>query len=125
MVQPGGFEMSREPWTLKRTAQCKLCPWRKDVDARDIPRYDAGKHRLTERATIARDGNPLTPTNNMACHESHDDYCVGWLMNQIGPGNNIPLRMRMMSCANAGKVRLRGEQHALFKDTIPRNRGKQ
>jgi len=46
-------------------------------------------------------------------------HCVGWLMNQLGPGNNIGLRMRMMSCENAKKIRLRGEQHETFEDTLP------
>lgn len=46
-------------------------------------------------------------------------YCVGWLMNQLGPGNNIPLRIRMRGCENIGEVELDGEQHETFEATIP------
>lgn len=55
----------------------------------------------------------------MACHESHAAHCLGWLANQIGAGNNIPLRIRMMDCENAGAIKLRGEQHERFEDTLP------
>jgi hypothetical protein len=55
----------------------------------------------------------------MACHETEAAHCVGWLVNQIGPGNNISLRIRMISCENVRKIRLRGAQHATFEDTLP------
>ena len=58
----------------------------------------------------------------MACHEhaSGDEvHCIGWLVNQLGPGNNIPLRLRMMSCENAGFVKTDGPQHRTFADTLP------
>jgi len=55
----------------------------------------------------------------MACHETHNAHCIGWLMHQLGPGNNIGLRMRVMNCENIGKVRLVGEQHKTFEDTLP------
>lgn len=55
----------------------------------------------------------------MACHEIHDAHCIGWLMNQLGSGNNIGLRIQMISCENAGKIRLKGEQHATFEETLP------
>lgn len=57
----------------------------------------------------------------MACHESpvgKETYCVGWLMNQLGPGNNIPLRIQMMKYDLSG-VELHGEQHKTFEDTLP------
>jgi hypothetical protein len=59
------------------------------------------------------------PLMVMACHETDDAHCIGWLVNQIGPGHNIPLRIQMMSCANAEHIRLRGEQHETFEDTLP------
>jgi len=49
----------------------------------------------------------------------HDAHCVGWLMNQLGPGNNIPLRLSVLSCENLKQVRLVGEQHETFEDTLP------
>lgn len=56
----------------------------------------------------------------MACHETDDAHCIGWLENQLGPGTNIRLRMSMDGCENYSKVRLRGEQHATFADTLPK-----
>lgn len=55
----------------------------------------------------------------MACHEMDNAYCIGWLVNQIGRGNNIGLRIRMISCENARLIKLRGEQHATFEETLP------
>ena len=51
----------------------------------------------------------------MACHDAH---CIGWLVNQVGPGNNIALRIRMMNCENAKEIKLRGGQHQRFEDTL-------
>ncbi len=107
-------------WKLKRTRQCKKCPWRKGVDPHDIPNgYSEDKHRAL-CVTIARPGElNLGSLNVMACHETHDAHCIGWLMNQLGPGDNIGLRIQMMSCENARGIRLRGEQHPTFEDTLP------
>lgn len=50
----------------------------------------------------------------MACHETHDAHCIGWLANQLGPGNNIALRLAMRDCENIRKLKLIGEQRQLF-----------
>lgn len=110
-------------WKLKRTSQCAKCPWRVDVDPNDIPNgYSKDKHRALQN-TIAEPGDLSALTsrriNVMACHENHSAYCIGWLMNQSGPGNNIALRIKLMSCENAGKIKLAGEQHRRFEDTLP------
>jgi hypothetical protein len=55
----------------------------------------------------------------MACHELEGAHCIGWLVNQVGVGNNIAMRLRMRDCENADAIRLRGEQHACFDDTLP------
>lgn len=110
-----------ETWKLKRTAQCAKCPWIVGVDPHEIPNgYCEQKHRALKK-TIAEPGAvSLRHTGSaMACHEAHDAHCIGWLVNQIGPGNNLGLRMRMISCTNAGKIRTRGEQHECFEDTLP------
>jgi hypothetical protein len=108
-------------WKLKRTVQCAKCPWRVDVDPFDIPNgYDPDKHAGL-KITIATPGQGLFgPVRAMACHETDDAHCVGWLANQLGAGNNVGMRIRMMSCGNAGKIRLRGDQHACFEDTVPK-----
>jgi hypothetical protein len=109
-------------WKLKRTAQCKACPWRVETDPHDIPNgYDEKKHRALS-TTIAKSGDIsgiFEPMRIMACHESGSAHCVGWLVNQLGPGNNIPLRITMSNCSNAKSIRLRGEQHERFEDTLP------
>jgi Family of unknown function (DUF6283) len=109
-----------KPWKLKRTRQCTHCPWRVETDPFDIPNgYDPVKHAALAE-TIAKPDGPIFGTGrSMACHESHDAHCVGWVVNQLGPGNNIALRIQMMSCSNASKIRLRGEQHETFEDTLP------
>ena len=111
------------PWTLKRTVQCAKCPWRKSTNPHDIPNgYDVEKHKKLER-TIAKPGDLSFlgggEQHVMACHEEHEAYCIGWLMNQIGPGNNIAMRLHVRNCTNMHEVRLIGPQHATFEDTLP------
>jgi hypothetical protein len=112
-------------WKLKRTNQCQKCPWRVDVDPRDIPNgYSEDLHRALN-CTIAEPGSLRSTGHAFACHEHPIDddgdgaHCIGWLVNQLGPGNNIPLRLQMMSCENAGAIRTHGEQHETFEETLP------
>lgn len=120
-------------WKLKRTIQCAKCPWRKDVNPHEIPNgYSREKHCALKKTIAKHEGIEgiveaiLAPTMSaMACHENHDAHCIGWLMNQIGPGNNIALRLRMRSCENADKVKTIGEQHETFEETIPCEAGSQ
>lgn len=110
-------------WRLKRTSQCAHCPWIKGVDPHSIPNgYSEDRHRDL-RSTIANPSDPLSTLAGqqvvMACHELEDAHCVGWVANQVGRGNNIGLRLRLMRCENAGQIRLRGAQHQRFEDTLP------
>lgn len=107
-------------WKLKRTAQCAKCPWIVGVDPHDIPDgYDEDKHRALSCTIAAPEELTLGARHAMACHETDETHCIGWLVNQAGPGNNIGLRLQLMSCENAGAIRLRGEQHKTFEDTLP------
>jgi hypothetical protein len=116
-------------WLLKRTVQCAKCPWRKDVDPEEIPNgYDANKHAALKN-TIAVQGDYVallnrTPLHIMACHEMHDAHCLGWLMQQIGPGNNLQLRFSVRECDNFGDIKLIGEQHERFEDTLHKHSSK-
>ena len=113
------------PSKLKRVRQCENCPWKRSTDPNDIPNgYSEEMHRAL-KSTIAEPGalellgQPLTV---FACHESPDGeeaHCVGWLVNQLGQGNNIPLRLAMRDCENLGSVQLDGPQHESFEDTLP------
>lgn len=109
-------------WKLKRVNQCAKCPWKVSTDPHEIPSgYSVAKHKALS-CTIAEPGSLRAPTIAMSCHEhaaGDETHCVGWLMHQMGPGNNIPLRLRMMSCENAKHIRLDGEQHERFEDTLP------
>jgi hypothetical protein len=107
-------------WKLKRTVQCTSCPWRVETNPHDIPNgYCEVKHAALERTIANPNDGIFGPRTVMACHETDEAHCLGWLSNQLGPGNNIGMRIRMMSCENASKIRLRGEQHQTFKDTLP------
>ncbi|VTU43054.1 MULTISPECIES: DUF6283 family protein [unclassified Variovorax] len=111
-------------WKLARTRQCAKCPWRTDVDPRDIANgYSEERHRALAR-TIAKPADFTSldaPLHMMACHETEKAHCIGWLANQVGPGNNIPLRMRLRDCENAHRIQTVGEQHLTFDDTLPKD----
>lgn len=108
---------------LHRTRQCAKCPWRKDVDPNKIPNGYCQKKHAALASTIAKEGDLSFLAGEemhvMACHESHDAHCVGWLANQLGPGNNIGLRLEMRHCENIGEIKLVGAQHERFEDTLP------
>lgn len=111
--------MKRE---LKRTVQCAKCPWKKGVDPHDIPNGYTEERHCNLRSTIAEPGEYDSigkPLKVMGCHEEHEEFCIGWLVNQLGPGNNIALRIAAMSISNMRDVRTVGEQHETFEDTLP------
>lgn len=102
--------------------QCKACPWKKStVPTRDIPGgYSADKHRGLA-CTIAEPGDFRGSGSMMACHEfppGKEQPCVGWVINQLGVGNNIGLRLRAMD-GRFENFRVEGPQHERFEDTLP------
>lgn len=106
--------------------QCKTCPWRVGVDPDcDIPGGYSRKLHAGLANTIAEPGC-LRPNllHAMACHYSpvgKERACAGWLSHQLGPGNNIALRLQVM----AGRMpapEVDGVQHERFEDTLPRPR---
>lgn len=111
-----------EKFKLTRVKQCKHCPWKVDTDPYDIPDgYCPTKHENLKE-TIATPGDFRGSGKAMACHHSNGSdkmFCVGWLNNQLGPGNNIGLRMQMMNCENIRDLKVVGEQHERFEDTLP------
>ncbi len=105
--------------------QCAKCPWKVSTDPHQIPDgYTEDAHRalkdtIAEPASLRGLGGPL---RLMACHESDpgaEVACVGWLVHQLGPGNDLPLRL----AASLGRVDCNvetvGPQHELFEDTLP------
>ena len=111
---------------MDKRRQCAKCPWKVTTDPHDIPNdYCPEKHAALE-STIADPGSLRGLSGGtlrmMACHESIDQkplVCVGWLAQQLGPGNNIALRMAVMSGQIDGDVETVGEQHERFEDTFP------
>lgn len=116
-----------EKFKIPRIVQCAKCPWKVDTNPHEIPDgYCEVKH-TNLKETISQ--SPLDflrgSQKAMACHHSNGNdkmYCVGWLHNQLGVGNNIGLRIKMMNCENIGKLKLVGEQHEKFEDTLPKNK---
>lgn len=109
-------------WELEQVQQCRKCPWLKGVDPSTIPNgYSLEKHRALE-CTIASTGDilPDSTVRIMACHESHQNRCIGWLHNQLGRGKNIGLCLQATRCSNIKDISLAGEQHESFEDTIPK-----
>lgn len=115
----------------EKLQQCKSCPWRVDcVPDADIPGYSRELHEGL-RDTI-RDGLESIPgigancSRAMACHyskEGEEHACAGWIYNQLGPGNNIGVRLAVA----AGRLpvpEIDGPQHDTFEETLnpPRSR---
>lgn len=112
---------------MAKRVQCKACPWKvSTVPDRDIPGgYCETRHKAL-KGTIADPGEIrfAHAIRVMACHESpvgKEIECVGWLANQLGPGNNIALRMQLIMGA-LPEFELVGEQHERFEDTLPKRR---
>jgi len=109
---------------LGRDTQCAKCPWKVSTDPNKIPNGYSVKRHKKLKGTIAEPGSfagLACPAKAMACHESvkgKETYCIGWLAHQMGPGNNIGLRMKMLDYDLSG-VKLDGEQHQRFEDTLP------
>lgn len=101
---------AKNPFT--RTRQCKACPWKTSTNPHtDIP---GGYNPAQHEALIACQSRGIGGQQHiMACHESpigNEQACVGWLANQLGPGNNLGLRLLVRGKLKA-PLALDGEQH--------------
>lgn len=105
--------------------QCKKCPWKKSTNPKDIPNGYCQAAHASLKGTIAEPGRLLIggELRIMACHESpvgKELPCVGWLVHQLGPGNNIPLRFAALVTKDIdADVKTVGDQHETFEDTLP------
>lgn len=107
--------------------QCAKCPWKVTTDPFDIPNEYCVKKHEALKDTIATPGEFRLgrPTPMMACHETKRGKelpCVGWLVNQLGEGNNLGLRLAVLTGRVDANVETVGEQHATLEDTIPRRK---
>ena len=103
--------------------QCAKCPWKTSTDPHDIPRgYCETKHanlKVTIAGPEPMDSIRSRDLRIMACHETHETPCVGWLENQLGPGNNLGLRLAVMQGSVDGNFETVGDQHPTFLNTLP------
>jgi hypothetical protein len=110
--------MGSSKWHLQQTKQCSTCPWIVGADLSKIPNYDPALHEDLE-STIAKPGELLASDTLriMGCHHGYDRHCIGWLVNQLTVGNNIPMRIKMLTCENAEEIELAGKQINNFEKT--------
>jgi hypothetical protein len=112
--------------------QCKKCPWRVDVDPHDIPNGYCPVRHANLKNTLADHTDPNSIAlalggkvlRMMACHETmlgKELPCVGWLAHQLGPGNNLALRVHTIHDRSLTDFELVGEQHERFENTLPRS----
>lgn len=119
--------MSKFKFNLNKTVQCAKCPWKVTVNPRDIPNdYCEIKHKGLKNTIAEGDFEKQcsVPFRAMACHDSQNNnmfFCIGWLHNQMGTGNNIRLRLMMRDCSNVDQIKVVGEQHPTFEDTLPKD----
>jgi hypothetical protein len=117
--------VTKRPKTAK---QCVTCPWKVGADVSLIPNYVPAMHeKLT--CTIA-DGpsiDTLRVLRAMACHystERENKPCVGWLHNQLGVGNNIGVRLAVMT-GRMPVPRVVGDQYETFEETLGKKKRRQ
>ena len=107
----------------KPRRQCAKCPWKKSTNPHDIPNGYCEKKHAKLKNTIAEpgrfDGELLRV---FVCHETKELPCVGWLAHQLGPGNNLALRLAVIRGRIDANVKTVGEQHKRFEDTLPGER---
>lgn len=108
---------------VKPRKQCAKCPWKRGADPHEIPNgYCEVKHRALA-GTIAEPGAVVVGgLRLMACHDTpvgKELPCVGWLVNQLGVGNNIGLRFAVVKGRIDANVETVGPQHERFEDTLP------
>jgi hypothetical protein len=91
------------------------------VPEEDIPNGYSVEFHEALRKTCPSGIASLTSPHMMACHYSkpgEEFACAGWLYNQIGPGNNIGVRMAVAR-GLLPVPEVDGEQHETFDDTLP------
>ncbi len=104
--------------------QCAKCPWKVSTNPRDIPHGYCEKKHAQLKDTVAEPGLVVIggALRMMACHETpvgRELPCVGWLVRQLGPGNNIALRLAVVTGRIDANVETVGEQHETLEDTLP------
>jgi hypothetical protein len=104
--------------------QCKTCPWKKGARCANIPNYNLELHESLAETIADNDGNISKlgqPPRIMGCHyssETNQIMCVGWLENQLGRGNNFPLRIWFHRNYPEDEIETHGKQKDSFEETF-------
>lgn len=104
--------MSEKPKTVR---QCKTCPWKTSVvPSRDVPNYDPGIYERMQ-ASLRTGVESMTEKVRlvMECHNGKrgaNRPCAGWLHHQLGVGNNLGVRLAVIS-GRMPAPKVVGEQH--------------
>lgn len=102
--------------------QCRHCPWKRATDPYDIPNgYSPIDHAALKSTIKEGTGSVVGPLQIMACHETprgNELPCVGWLANQLGPGNNLALRIAVLGGTVSAAIETDGPQHERFEATL-------
>ena len=107
----------------KPRKQCVTCPWRADVDPWNMP----GGHgyvlpEMLSSHTPSGMESLATPVLRVAtCHEAAIAKklpCVGWLVHQLGPGNNFAVRLAVLRGSIDANVRTLGKQRDLPEEIL-------
>jgi hypothetical protein len=109
-------------FSLPLTKQCKNCPWKESVNPADIPNgFDYKSHKKLIESQ-PKEFEITDKLSVMACHNSNDNdqmFCVGYLHNQLGVGNNISLRLKMLFCDNVSEIEVYGKQRKSLTEVKP------
>lgn len=103
--------------------QCRKCPWKVGT-GKNIPNGFARDARDRMQRMTAMPGSLVRTELLMQCHETPETKplpCVGWLVHQLGPGNNLRLRMALIAGQIDGNVETIGPQHRRPEDVVPRD----
>jgi len=106
----------------KPRPQCATCPWRADVDPRDIP--GGHGHVVPEKLAVHTPSGVESLAHDLrvaTCHEAAIGAklpCVGWLVHQLGPGNNLAVRVAVLRGSLDANVRTIGEQRDLPQELL-------
>lgn len=100
---------------MKMVKQCESCPWRVDVKpSRDVPNFGPGIYdRMQASLRTGLESMAEKTRLVMECHNGKrgaNRPCAGWLHHQIGVGNNLGVRLAVMT-GRSPVPKIDGEQH--------------
>lgn len=96
--------------------QCASCPWKLSINPDALPANYGHVDRDAVVRASAEPGSFRRPEGPpIGCHVVRPGPvlpCVGWLVQQLGPGNNLALRMKVIAGVVDDTVETVGPQRA-------------